>query len=73
MNAMSGFTKWVAFLVGIASLLISDIAGYVAPREEPGDFTLYNHGEISKYNGYKGDLALETDLSSSRYELVTFR
>ena len=33
---------------------LNSASDYANPIEELGDFTLYNHGEIGKYNGYKG-------------------
>ena len=61
---MSVLRRCGGLLVGIASLLIVDVLppvnGYVAPIERLGDFTLYTHGEISKYNGYKGEALLSS-------------
>lgn len=57
---MSLNKKWSGILLGVFSLFIikgiNPVVGYIAPQEELGDFTLYNHGEISKYNGYRGML-----------------
>ena len=56
---MSLNKKWSGILLGVFSLFIikgiNPVVGYIAPQEELGDFTLYNHGEISKYNGYRGE------------------
>ena len=33
---------------------LDSASDHVSPADELGDFTLYNHGEIGKYNGYRG-------------------
>ena len=59
MNVMNDSKEWrVTFgLVVFLSVVrcLDSAAEHVDPREESGEFTLYNHGEIGKYNGYKGE------------------
>ena len=35
--------------------IVKNVESASDPIEELGDFTLYTHGEIGKYNGYKGE------------------